>query len=85
VDPVIGFPLRHPVEPPVVGLGRVLLEVAENEEQAVLRCRQRRVGVGDVGAVLAPLALQRPLSHVRAEGHLKRAGQRSDFFHRQAG
>lgn len=41
MDPVIGFALRHAIQLAVIGLGRVLLEVAEDEERAVFRGGQR--------------------------------------------
>lgn len=68
----------------MVGLGRVLLEVAEDEQQAFLWRGQRALGIADVGAVLTPLALQGPFRHIVAKRGLERLDKFPKLLDRQA-
>jgi len=68
----------------VGGLRRVLLEIAQEEEPAFLWRGQGTVGIADVSAVLASLALQGPRSHLLPESCLKWRNQFAERFDRQA-
>ncbi|MCU0490480.1 MAG: hypothetical protein MUD01_02635 [Chloroflexaceae bacterium] len=64
MDPLIGFILRHPEELTVKDLQGVVLEVAQDEEQAVFWRWQGTVLVGTVGALRSSLAVQAPHVHM---------------------
>ena len=64
MDPLVGIRLRHLEHRPVGDLECGHLEIAQNEQQAIFRRRQRAGAVLAVAATSAWLALDRPLAHM---------------------
>ena len=85
MDPLIGFILPHPKEPPVENLQGIALEVAQDKEQAILGDRQRTVLIGAVGPCGAAFAVQAPVGHTSLKRLREGFHQDAKLLHRQAG
>jgi len=67
MNPLCRLRLAHTEQAPMQQLRGVLLEVDQDEQQAVFRCWQRTVLLCGIAARLPMPALQGPISHVVQE------------------
>jgi len=84
MNPVIRLRLAHPEQAPMERLNRMLLEVDQNEQQTICRCRQGAVLIGRVSSRLPAPSMQGPCGHVLQERCLKGGNQRLKLVHGQA-
>jgi hypothetical protein len=85
VDPLIGFALEHAKQAPMHHLEGVGLEVGQEEEQAIFRCRQRAILVDGKSAGRPGCPIEAPRRHMRLERDLEGRDQDLKFLERQAG
>ena len=71
MHPLIHLALRQPEQHPVIFLGRILLQIAQQKEEPVFRGGEGTVGIGDIAPVLAGLPFQRPGRHLRVKRDLE--------------
>jgi hypothetical protein len=71
MNPLMGFALAHPEQPPLHDLEGVGLQVDQDTEQPILGGRQRTVLVGGVSAGGAWLPIEAPVGHMSLERGLK--------------
>ena len=84
MHPVVRLRLAHPEQTPMERLQGMLLEVDQNEQQTICRCRQGAVLIGRVSARLPAPAMKGPCGHVLQERRLKGGNQRCKLVHGQA-
>jgi hypothetical protein len=75
MNPLMGFALAQPEQPPLHDLERVSLQVDQDKQQPILGCRQRAVPVGRVPTGGARLSIEPPLRHMSLECRLEREDQ----------
>jgi hypothetical protein len=71
MNPLMGFALAHPEQPPLHHLEGIGLQVDQDTQQPILRGRQRTVLVGRVSTGSARLPVEAPVSHMGLERGLK--------------
>ena len=71
MHPLIHLALRQPEQHPVIFLGRILLQIAQQKEEPVFRGGEGAVGIGDRAPVLPGLPFQRPGRHLRVKRDLE--------------
>jgi hypothetical protein len=75
MNPLMGFALAHPEQPPLHDLERVRLQVDQDKQQPILGRGQRAVLVRRVPASGARLSIEAPLRHMSLECRLEREDQ----------
>jgi len=85
MHPLIDRTLRQSKQLSVIHLRRILLQVAQHEQQAIFWCGQRTIRIGCIAAILPPLAFQRPCRHMRLKRYLKGWDQRLKLVYRETG
>jgi hypothetical protein len=85
MNPLMGFALAHPEQPPLHDLEGVRLEVDEDKQQPILGRGQRTVLIGRVPASGARLSIEAPLAHLSLERRFKRPDQRAKLVHGETG
>ena len=71
MHPLIHRALWQPEQHPVIFLGRILLQIAQQKEEPVFRGGEGTVGIGDIAPVLAGLPFPRPGRHLRVKRNLE--------------
>jgi hypothetical protein len=71
MNPLVGFALAYPKQPPLHDLEGVGFQVDQDKQQPVLGGRQRTVRVGRVPPSGARLPIEAPTGHMGLEGSLK--------------
>jgi hypothetical protein len=71
MNPLRRLGLAHPEQAPMQQLCGVLLEVDQDEQQAIFRCWQGTVLIGGVASRLPTSSMQGPRGHIVQEGRLK--------------
>ena len=84
MNPVIRLRLAHPEQAPMERLQGMLLEVDQNEQQTVCRCRQGTVLIGRVASRLPEPSMKSPCGHVLQERRLKGGNQGLKLVYGQA-
>jgi hypothetical protein len=85
MDPLMGFALAHPKQPPLYDLKRVGLQVDQDKQQPILWRRQGTVRIGRVPTGGARPAIEAPVGHMGLERGLKRRHQVPELIRGQAG
>jgi hypothetical protein len=85
MNPLMGFALAHPEQPPLHHLERVGLQVDQEKQQPILRGRQRTVLVGRVAAGGTRLPIEAPVGHMGLERGLKGRDQLPQLVHGETG
>jgi hypothetical protein len=85
VNPLRGLALAHPTPSPVYDLKGVRVQVDEDTQQPIVRCRQRTVLISRVPAGGARLAVETPGGYMRLEGGLNRWNPRLPRLHGETG
>jgi hypothetical protein len=75
MNPLMGFALAHPEQPPLYDLERVRLQVDQDKQQPIRGRGQRAVLVRRVPASGAQLSIEAPLRHMSLECRLEREDQ----------
>jgi hypothetical protein len=71
MNPLMGFTLAHPEQPPLHYLEGIGLQVDQEKQQPILRGRQRTVLVGRVVPGGTRLPIEAPVGHMSLERGLK--------------
>ena len=71
MNPLMGFALAHPEQPPLHDLEGVRLQVDQDEQQSIRGRGQRAVLVRGIPAGGAGSPIETPLAHMRLERRLK--------------
>ena len=71
MNPLMGFALAHPEQPPLHDLERIGLQVDQDEQESILGCWQGAVLVRGVLAGGARPSIEAPAGHMRLELGLK--------------
>ena len=70
MHPLIHLTLRQPEQYPVIFLGRILLQIAQQKEEPVFRGGEGAVGIGDIAPVLAGLPFARSCAICLVPNHI---------------
>ena len=84
MNPLRRFGLAHAEHAAMEEVRGMLLEVDENEQQAILRCRQGTGRIGRITSCLPAPSMERPLSHVGQERGFKGWDEDRKLVHGQA-
>jgi hypothetical protein len=85
MNPLMGFALAHPEQPPLYYLEGVGLQVDQDKQQPLLRGRQRTVLVGRVPPGGARLPIETPVGHMSLERGLKGRDQLPKLIYGETG
>jgi hypothetical protein len=85
MNPLMSLTLAHAEQPPLHDLKRIGLQVDQEKQQPILRCRQRTVLVGRIPAGGARLPIEAPVGHMGLERGFKEWNQLPKLVHREAG
>ena len=85
MDPLIGLALAHPEQAPLHHLEGVGLQVSEEEEQPVFRCRQGTILIDGKLAGGPGFPIEAPRRHMRLERRLKGWDEDLKLLEGQAG
>jgi hypothetical protein len=85
MHPLMGFTLTQAAQPSLHDLAGRGLQVDHDQQQSILRCRQRTVRVRRVPARGAWLPIETPVGHRGLEGGLKGGDQRPHLVHGETG
>jgi hypothetical protein len=85
MDPLMGFTLAHPEQPPLHYLEGVRLQVDEDKEQPILGRGQWTVRIGCIPPGGTRSSIEAPFGHVRLERGFKRSNQRPKLLSRETG
>jgi hypothetical protein len=80
MNPLRCLGLAHPEQAPMEQLRGILLEVDQNEQQAIFRSRQRAVLIGRIASRQPAPPMERPFGHVVQKRRLKGGYQRSKLI-----
>jgi len=85
MNPLMGFALTHPKQPPLHDLERISLQVDQDKQQPILRRGQGAALVGRVPPGGARLPIEAPVGHMRLERGIKGRDQLLKLGHRETG
>jgi hypothetical protein len=85
VDPLIGFTLAHTKQAPVHHLERIGFQIDQNEEQAILRARERTGLVDREPAGDPRLPIEAPCGEMRLKCRLEGRDELLKLIERHAG
>src|SRR5215831_4877762 len=84
MNPLRRFGLTHAKHAAMEEVRGMLLEVDENEQQAILRGRQGTIRIGCVASCLPAPSMERPRGHIGQERGLKGRDEDRKLVHGQA-
>jgi hypothetical protein len=85
VDPLIGFALAHAEQAPLDYLERIGLQVGQDKQEPVFRCRQGAVLIDSEPASGSRFPIEAPRGHMGLERRLKQRKQELKLVEHQAG
>jgi hypothetical protein len=85
MNPLIGFALAHPEQTSLNHLQGIGLQVGQNKQQPVFRCRQGAVLIASKPAGSPGFPIETPRAHMRLERRFKGWDQELKLVERQAG
>jgi len=85
MNPLMGLALAHPEQPSLHHLEGIGLQVDQDEQQPILRGRQRTVRVGRVSPGGTRLPIEAPVGHMGLERGLKGQDQPPKFVSGETG
>jgi hypothetical protein len=85
MNPLMGFALAHPEEPPLHDLERVGLQIDQEKHQPILGGWQRTIRGGRVPPGDARLPVEAPVGHMSLERSFKGWDQLANLLHGETG